>query len=105
MTDNQIGRCPLFIDGKWLDVPNVDSEPVFNPSDGTIIARTPMCGASEVDQAVQAAKKALNDWSVTPVIDRARVLFRYVHLLEKHFDELSFLVTREHGKTLEEARG
>ncbi len=64
-----------------------------------------MCGSREVDMAVRSAQAALPDWSETPVVERARLMFRYVHLLEKHFEELSQLVTREHGKTLEESRG
>ncbi|MXZ76245.1 MAG: CoA-acylating methylmalonate-semialdehyde dehydrogenase [Gemmatimonadetes bacterium] len=105
MRDQGTNGCPLFIGGNWTSAADADTEPVFNPSDGSVIARTPMCGASEVDAAVRAAREALSDWSATPVVDRARILFRYVHLLEAHFEELSRLVTREHGKTLEEARG
>lgn len=105
MRDQEPNGCPLFIGGNWTGAVDAATEPVFNPSDGSVIARTPMCGASEVDAAVRAAREALPDWSATPVVDRARILFRYVHLLESHFEELSRLVTREHGKTLEEARG
>lgn len=105
MRDHETNRCPLFIGGNWTGAVDAAAEPVYNPSDGSVIARTPMCGASEVDAAVRAAREALSDWSATPVVDRARILFRYVHLLEAHFEELSRLVTREHGKTLEEARG
>ncbi|MCY3554328.1 MAG: CoA-acylating methylmalonate-semialdehyde dehydrogenase [Gemmatimonadetes bacterium] len=105
MHDQESNGCPLFIGGNWTGAVDVATEPVFNPSDGSVIARTPMCGASEVDAAVRAAREALPGWSTTPVVDRARILFRYVHLLETHFEDLSRLVTREHGKTLEEARG
>ncbi len=105
MRDQETNGCPLFIGGNWTGAEGAATEPVFNPSDGSVIARTPMCGASEVDAAVRAAREALSAWSATPVVDRARILFRYVHLLEMHFEELSRLVTREHGKTLEEARG
>ena len=105
MSDQGTNGCPLFIGGNWTGAADVAAEPVFNPSDGSVIAMTPMCGASEVDAAVQAAREALPDWSATPVVDRARIFFRYVHLLEQNFEELSRMVTREHGKTLEEARG
>ena len=105
MNENGVNTCPLFIDGNWTDAGDVATEPVFNPSDGSVIARTPMCGETEVDSAVQAARAALHEWSATPVVDRARILFRYVHLLEENFEALSRLVTREHGKTLVEARG
>lgn len=105
MSDNHVANCPLFINGKWQTADVQSTEPVYNPSDGEVIARTPLCGDREVDMAVNAARAALNDWSETPVVDRARIMFRYVHLLEEHFEELAVLVTREHGKTLVEARG
>ncbi|MDP7237811.1 MAG: CoA-acylating methylmalonate-semialdehyde dehydrogenase [Candidatus Latescibacteria bacterium] len=105
MTDRNVEVCSIFIQGKWVAAETERTEAVFNPSDGNIIARTPMCGSREVDMAVRSAQAALPDWSETPVVERARLMFRYVHQLEKHFEELSQLVTREHGKTLEESRG
>jgi len=78
---------------------------VFNPSTGEVIARVPMGTAADVDTAVAAARKAFVTWSETPAPKRSAILFRYKHLLEQHFDELARLVTRENGKTLDEARG
>lgn len=52
---------------------------------------------------VQAANRAFQTWSATPVPRRAAVLFRYKQILEDHADELARLVTRENGKTLDEA--
>jgi malonate-semialdehyde dehydrogenase (acetylating)/methylmalonate-semialdehyde dehydrogenase len=79
--------------------------PVYNPSRGELIAQAPDSDAREVDRAVQTARKALPEWADTPVVERARVMFRFAHLLEEHFEELARLVTREHGKTHEEAKG
>lgn len=78
---------------------------VFNPSTGEVIARVPMGTAADVDAAVVAAQKAFKTWGETPAPKRSAILFRYKHLLEQHFDELARLVTRENGKTLDEARG
>jgi malonate-semialdehyde dehydrogenase (acetylating)/methylmalonate-semialdehyde dehydrogenase len=69
-----------------------------------VIAKVPLCTPAEVDRAVRAAEAALPDWAETPVVDRARILFRFRDLLERHADELAQSVTREHGKTLGEAR-
>lgn len=55
--------------------------------------------------AVEAAGKAFESWSRTAVTDRVRLMFRYKALLEDNFEGLSAIVTRHHGKTLEEARG
>jgi len=78
---------------------------VFNPSRGEVIARVPLSGATEVEAAVQAARKAFATWGTMPVTKRASVLFRYKQLLDQNFDALARLVTRENGKTLDEARG
>jgi malonate-semialdehyde dehydrogenase (acetylating)/methylmalonate-semialdehyde dehydrogenase len=97
--------CYNFIGGKRIPVTSTQRTPVFNPSRGKVIAEAPDSDAQAVDQAVQAARNAFPDWAYVPVVERARVMFRFAHLLEEHFDELAQLVTREHGKTPEEAKG
>ena len=98
--------CPVFIGGRWRSLPDsAPSTPVFNPSTGEVIAHCPVGDAVLVDEAVQAAVQAFPGWSETPPVERARVFFRYRQLIETHFDELCVLVSREHGKTLAEARG
>ncbi len=97
--------CPVFIGGKWREISGVETSPVFNPSRGTTIAEVPMCGTDVVDEAVQAAADAFPEWRDTPAIERARLFFRYRQLLEENFDRICQSVTREHGKTLAEARG
>lgn len=81
------------------------TQEVFNPSRGEVIAHVPMSGAAEVDLAVQTAQKAFQHWALLPSPRRASCLMRYRELLEQHFGELADLVTRENGKTLDEARG
>jgi len=67
---------PVLIGDRWL-VPDCErSTPVHRPATGEVIARTPHCGAADVDRAVQAAQAAFPAWSRTPAPDRARVLFR-----------------------------
>jgi malonate-semialdehyde dehydrogenase (acetylating) / methylmalonate-semialdehyde dehydrogenase len=95
---------PVFIAGRWSEPAAERFTPVHNPSTGQVIARVAAGGAKLVDEAVQAAAKALPGWAATPAVDRARVLFRYRDLLERHADELARLVTREHGKTASEAK-
>src|SRR5579871_3447779 len=96
---------PLLCDGKWITPQAEAYTDVHNPSTEEVIGRTPMCGAAEVDAATKAASRAFEGWSRLPATQRAALLFRYRERLEAHFDELSRLVTRENGKTLEEARG
>jgi malonate-semialdehyde dehydrogenase (acetylating) / methylmalonate-semialdehyde dehydrogenase len=97
--------CHNFIGGDLVQVDSSHFTPVYNPSRGEVIAQTPDSGERDVDLAVEAARKAFPDWADTPVVERARVMFRFAHLLEENFNQLAQMVTREHGKTLEEARG
>ena len=96
---------PLFIAGEWRELASVDTSPVFNPSRGEVIAEVPMCTKEDVDLAVRAAADAFPAWRDTPPVERARVFFRYRQLIEENFDRICESVTREHGKTLAEARG
>jgi malonate-semialdehyde dehydrogenase (acetylating) / methylmalonate-semialdehyde dehydrogenase len=79
--------------------------PVYNPATGQVIEQVPLSGADEVDAAVQAAVKAYASWSRTAVMERVRLMFRYKALLEEHFEDLAAIITRHHGKTLDESRG
>ncbi len=94
----------LLSGGRWRSSETHRWQEVFNPSTAAPIARVPMCTAAEVDSAVQAAAEALPPWGEVPVVERAQVMFRFRERLLAHFDELAGLVTREHGKTLPEAR-
>jgi malonate-semialdehyde dehydrogenase (acetylating)/methylmalonate-semialdehyde dehydrogenase len=96
--------CPVFIDGEWRTLRGA-STPIFNPSTGEVIAECPVGNASHVDEAVQAAAAAFPAWRDTPPVERARVFFRYRQLLEQNFDRICQTISREHGKTLVEARG
>ncbi|POZ62023.1 CoA-acylating methylmalonate-semialdehyde dehydrogenase [Chromobacterium alticapitis] len=79
--------------------------PVFNPSIGETIAEVQLADAATVAQAVAAAQAAFPAWRDTPPAKRAQVLFRFKQLLEQHEAEIVPLISREHGKTLEDAAG
>ena len=100
-----LAPCPNLVGGEWVRADHTSTTPVHNPSTGEVIAETPLCGASEVDAAVEAATAAFPSWSETPPTERARILFKFKALLEEHFEELVRCNTREHGKTLVESRG
>ncbi|MEQ9406615.1 MAG: CoA-acylating methylmalonate-semialdehyde dehydrogenase [Fuerstiella sp.] len=93
-----------LINGQFRAARTSHYEDVFNPSTGAVIAQVPLSDESDVQDAVTAAGNALAAWSGTPIVERARVMFRYRELLEQHFDQLAQLVTTEHGKTLAESR-
>jgi len=79
--------------------------PVFNPSTGEQIAEVPLCSAEETASVIQAAHDAFPKWRDTPVVERARIMFRLVMLLEKHAESLARTISLEHGKTHAEAVG
>ena len=89
--------------GEWRTSHTERWGDVYNPSTGTAIARVPFCTADEVTKVVESAAAAWPAWAATPVVERARLMFRLRELMDTHFDELSALVTREHGKTASEA--
>ncbi|HEX2237848.1 MAG TPA: aldehyde dehydrogenase family protein, partial [Gammaproteobacteria bacterium] len=93
-----------LIAGHWCQ-PHTPALPVYNPATEDVLDEVPLSGPAEVTQAVAAAADAYAGWSRTPVMERTRLMFRYKALLEEHFEELATLVTRHHGKTLDEARG
>jgi malonate-semialdehyde dehydrogenase (acetylating)/methylmalonate-semialdehyde dehydrogenase len=94
-----------FIGGRWVKARATDFFDVHNPAVGDVIGRTPLSTAADVDAAVEAAAQAFPAWRDTPVNTRAQVLYKFKARLEAHFDEISRIVTTEHGKTLDEARG
>ncbi|POB00368.1 methylmalonate-semialdehyde dehydrogenase (CoA acylating) [Chromobacterium sinusclupearum] len=79
--------------------------PVFNPSTGEAIHEVPLADAATVAQAVAAAQAAFPAWRDTPPGKRAQILFRFKQLLEQHEAEIVAQISREHGKTLEDAAG
>ncbi len=97
-------RVKMLVGGRWETGGSPRLGPVYNPSTGRVLAAVPFCTADEVDRAVQAAAEALPAWAETPVVERARVMFRFRDRIAAHAEELAALVTREHGKTLAEAR-
>ena len=100
-----VETLPNYIGGRWIPSRASETLDVHNPARGDVIARTPLSTAQDVDAAAAAAKKAFPAWRDTPAIKRAQSLFKFKAQLEEHFEELARIVTTEHGKTLDEARG
>ncbi|APA87066.1 CoA-acylating methylmalonate-semialdehyde dehydrogenase [Paraburkholderia sprentiae WSM5005] len=94
-----------FINGKTIEGTSGRFGDVFNPALGSVSTRVPLASVAEVDAAVAAAKAAFPAWSETAPIKRARVLFKFKELLDRHHDELAELITREHGKVFSDAKG
>ncbi len=103
-TTTATNPVPTLVGGTWKTSPTKETTEVFNPSTGKVIGQVPLCDEDEVVSIIEAAEAALPDWSATPAVERARVMFKFRDLIEQNFDDLARLVTTEHGKTLPEAR-
>jgi malonate-semialdehyde dehydrogenase (acetylating)/methylmalonate-semialdehyde dehydrogenase len=79
--------------------------PVYDPSIGRAQRDVLLAEASDVDAAVQAAKRAFERWQDVSVVRRARVMFKFRELVDQHTDELARLIVAEHGKTVDDAKG
>ncbi|MBN9434301.1 MAG: CoA-acylating methylmalonate-semialdehyde dehydrogenase [Bosea sp.] len=94
-----------FIGGQRSPGASGATQPVFNPATGEAIRAVRLGGAAEVKAAVAAAKAAAPGWAGTTPLRRARILNRFLHLLEERIDTLAAVITEEHGKVLSDAKG
>ncbi|RDC73474.1 methylmalonate-semialdehyde dehydrogenase (CoA acylating) [Rhodovulum sp. 12E13] len=95
--------------GHWVNGARVTGSgrtaDVYNPATGEVQAQVALASASEVDAAVARAAEAQPAWGATNPQRRARVLMEFVRLLNRDMDKLAEALSREHGKTLPDARG
>ncbi len=94
-----------YIDGERRKGTSGRFADVYNPATGDISKQVPLASADEVRGAIASAAAALPGWSATPAAKRAQVLFKFRDLILKHMDELAELVSTEHGKILDDAKG
>ena len=94
-----------YINGARVDGSGRKSGAIHNPATGEETGRVPFATLEEVDAAVAAAGAAFPAWAATPPIRRARVMFKFKELIERHMDEMAAVITAEHGKTIEDAKG
>ncbi len=94
-----------FIAGRSVAGTGTRSQPVFNPATGQVARQVTLGEAADVDAAVAAAQAAFPKWSDTPPIRRARVLFRFLELMNQHRDTIAAMITAEHGKVFSDAQG
>ena len=94
-----------WIDGKHVKGTSGRFADVYNPATGEVQARTPLATVEEIDAAVQSAKAAQPAWAAVNPQRRARVLMKFVELLHRDMDKLAEALSREHGKTIPDAKG
>ena len=81
------------------------SQPVYNPATGEVTGHVALANGADVNAAVAAAQAAFPAWSDTPPIRRARVMFKFLELLNANKDKLAHCITAEHGKVFTDAQG
>ncbi|MEX2255608.1 MAG: CoA-acylating methylmalonate-semialdehyde dehydrogenase [Acidimicrobiia bacterium] len=94
-----------WVDGKECDGAGGRTADVFDPATGAVAAQVPLAGPADIDAAVDAARNAFEGWRDTALGRRARVMFAFRELAERHQDELARVVSAEHGKVFGDARG
>lgn len=97
--------CRNFIGGKWIESKSEKRKQIADPATLEPLGEVPESSPAEVADAIASAQHAFVDWSRTSVKDRVQYLFRFNALIEKHMDELSEILVREHGKMLPDAKG
>ncbi|MGA0562060.1 CoA-acylating methylmalonate-semialdehyde dehydrogenase [Ancylobacter sp. VNQ12] len=93
-----------YIGGKTVNTAGRTS-PVFDPSTGAQSGEVLLASTATVGEAVASAAKAFPAWADTPPLTRARIMFKFKALLDRDIDALAAAITREHGKTFEDAKG
>ncbi|HEX7937581.1 MAG TPA: CoA-acylating methylmalonate-semialdehyde dehydrogenase [Gemmatimonadaceae bacterium] len=103
--ERDASRIGHWIAGKLESGSSGRTGPVFNPATGNQSSVVAYASATELDDAVRAAKEAFVTWGDTALGRRATILFKFRELVNKHADELARLIVSEHGKVLSDARG
>ena len=98
-------KIPHFIDGKRSELASTRTADVLNPSTGEVQAQVLLASAADVDTAVTSAVAAQREWAAWNPQRRARVLMKFVELVNANTDELAELLSIEHGKTVPDAKG
>ena len=103
-SDAAVSSVSFYINGKWERPEGRSGGAVINPATGGAMAEVPYADVSDIDRAVRTAHEAFLKWRDVPVVDRVQVLYRFKTLMEEHAAEVAAILTRENGKTAEDAR-
>jgi malonate-semialdehyde dehydrogenase (acetylating)/methylmalonate-semialdehyde dehydrogenase len=98
-------QIPHFIDGKRSNLESTRTADVLNPSTGEVQAQVLLASTADVDAAVQVAVRAQQEWAAWNPQRRARVMMKFVELVNANANELAELLSLEHGKTVPDSLG
>ena len=94
-----------YVGGEWVSARGGEEHPVIDPATKESLATITFSDAETVDEVVQTAEGAFEEWRATPPGERVQYLFALKQELEDRQEDIARALTREHGKTLDEARG
>ena len=94
-----------FISGQATEGSSSRAQDVFNPATGAVTGRVILANVQDVNKAVASAQAAFPAWAETPPLRRARVMFKFLELLNQNRDRLAHMITAEHGKVFTDAQG
>ena len=94
-----------YINGQRVAGTSGRQQPVTNPATGAVSGQVALANGGEVARAVAAARAAFAGWADTPPLRRARVMFKFLELLNAQRDTLAHMITAEHGKVFTDAQG
>jgi len=99
------GRLKFFINGEWIESKSNNCFENTNPATGDVIAEVPVATEAEVDAAINSAWNAFKKWSNMPFRDRADYINRLRAKFDEHHEELSRILSQDHGRGIDDARG
>lgn len=105
LRDPSLLETRAFVAGDWVDADDGATFEVTNPARGDVIARVADLGRAETARAIDAAARAMKDWSARPAKERAQVMRKWFDLMMANQDDLGTILTAEQGKPLAEAKG
>lgn len=105
VNEDSIATVSNYIAGEVKPATGERRQDIYNPATGNVSARVGMSTAADVDDAVKAAAAAFPAWADTPPIRRARVMNRFLALVNENRDALAKAITSEHGKVFSDAQG
>src|SRR5690606_32826136 len=87
-----------YIQGRRTPGQGTRTQPIYNPATGGVTRELRLASLEDVEAAVRSAAAAFPAWAATPAPRRARVMFKFLELINAHHDELAAIITAEHGK-------
>ena len=105
LSDASLFKTQAFVNGQWVNAANGERFTVRDPATGDTLADVPALSAAEVERAIVAAETAQRAWAAKSAKERAKILRAWNDLMLANLEDLAYLMTREQGKPLNEARG